>query len=63
MNWLTKRVLRWLQRRCRHEQMVADVLEGCAEPHEVAWCPTCGALRIKHARGYANQRQCEPTWS
>lgn len=40
LRWL----LRWLQRRCQHRALKADILEGCAYPHGVRWCETCGAI-------------------
>lgn len=58
MNWIFKRLLKWLQRRCEHKAMKADLLEGDSREFAVAWCEECGAVRI-------NQREirmCEPTW-
>jgi hypothetical protein len=50
-------LLRWLQRKCQHSAMKADILEGDgAEPAK--WCETCGAVRI----GNRPLRECQPTW-
>lgn len=37
-------LLRLLQRRCQHYALKADILEGCAYPHAVRWCETCGGI-------------------
>lgn len=42
--WLLRGLLRWLQRRCQHDALKADILEGSADPHGVRWCETCGAI-------------------
>ena len=46
--WYFRRLLRWLQRRCRHAAMKADMLEGDATPLAVRWCETCGAVQRVH---------------
>jgi hypothetical protein len=50
MTILIDQVLAFIQKRCRHpELMVAvDVLEGSAEPISVAWCRRCGAVQVIH---------------
>jgi hypothetical protein len=44
---ISDRILAFLQRRCEHpDYMVAvDILEGCADGIEVAYCRRCGAVK------------------
>jgi hypothetical protein len=56
-------LLRWLQRRCKHHTMKADILEGSAGVFAVRWCETCGAvLVVVDGTPCGNPRLCEPTW-
>jgi hypothetical protein len=57
MNRLLRMVLHWIQRRCDHVEMKADILEGEGRS-TVAWCETCGAVRINNRE----IRTPEPTW-
>lgn len=57
-------LLRWLQRKCQHHALKADILEGCSPDHSVRWCETCGAVWIAidgSPCGYG-PRMPEPTW-
>lgn len=69
MNWICKRLLRFLQRQCDHRAMKADLLEGDVSTHGVRWCETCGAVSISRfgtksepCTGYGSIRMPEPTW-
>lgn len=37
-------LLRWLQRKCQHYALKADILEGQHPDYSVKWCETCGAV-------------------
>lgn len=65
MNRMFRIALRWLQRRCDHADMRADIGEGSLQyMHErgslaeIKWCPTCGAVKV----GSGELRMPEPTW-
>lgn len=63
MGYLWRRALRWLQRKCRHAAMKADILEGDAAGLAVRWCETCGAVqRVAGGNPYGPPRLPEPTW-
>ena len=56
-------LLKWLQRKCQHYAMKADILEGCSRTYSVRWCETCGAVwPIVNSTPTGNPRLCEPTW-
>jgi hypothetical protein len=38
--------LRWLQRKCEHAALKADILEACGGDYSVRWCETCGAVWV-----------------
>jgi hypothetical protein len=58
-----RRVLRWLQRKCRHKAMKADILEGCHPYYSVRWCETCGAVWLAiDGSPCGMPRMPEPTW-
>lgn len=66
MNIVFKYILRFLQRRCDHKHLRADLAEGCfAWAHKtddgasVKWCPVCGAVQIGDC-GFL--RVPQPTW-
>lgn len=60
---LLRPVLHWLQRRCQHKALKADVLEGCAYPHSVRWCETCGAIwLVIEGTPCGSPRMPEPTY-
>lgn len=58
LRWL----LRWLQRRCHHYSLKADVLEGGGGVYAVRWCETCGAIQLTCDGTPRPFRNCEPTW-
>jgi hypothetical protein len=45
--WFEDSLLRWLQRRCRHPDVMiaADILEGRHPDMHVSYCRRCGAVR------------------
>lgn len=47
MNYLADQILAFFQRRCTHpgEMVAVDILEGCADGIEVAYCRRCGAVK------------------
>lgn len=49
MNKFKRKLLAWLQHSCVHpDRMVAvDILEGCGDGTEVAYCRNCGAVKVK----------------
>lgn len=56
-------LLRWLQRKCQHAALKADLLEACADPWAVRWCETCGAVWVVlDGTPMGNPRMPEPTW-
>jgi hypothetical protein len=56
-------LLRWLQRKCQHKALKADILEGCGGVHAVRWCETCGAVwTVCDGTPCGNPRMPEPTW-
>lgn len=56
-------LLRWLQRKCQHYAMKADLLEGGSRDHAVRWCETCGASWITVGGTPCGlPRMCEPTY-
>lgn len=56
-------LLRWLQRRCQHRALKADILEGCAYPYAIRWCETCGAYWMTiEGTPCGSPRLPEPTW-
>lgn len=58
-----RRLLRWLQRKCRHAALKADVLEGDGGCFSVRWCETCGAVWLTiDGCPCGMPRMCEPTW-
>jgi hypothetical protein len=58
-----RRLLRWLQRKCRHAALKADYLEGCGGDYAVRWCETCGAVwLVIDGTPCGNPRMPEPTW-
>lgn len=60
---LWRRLLRWLQRKCRHYALKADVLEGCGGDYQLRWCETCGAVwMVIDGTPCGNPRMPEPTW-
>lgn len=61
---LLRPILRWLQRRCQHKALKADILEGCGGVYAVRWCEVCGAywLTIDGTPCGAGPRMPEPTW-
>lgn len=61
--WYLAWLLRFLQRRCRHYALRADILEGCGEVYSVRWCATCGAIwTVIDGTPCGNPRMPEPTW-
>jgi hypothetical protein len=63
MNHLFRLILRWLQRRCEHEELRADLLEGDARDLAVRWCPVCGAVQVVYpSTTGVKLRLPEPTW-
>lgn len=55
--------LRWLQRRCRHHALKADVMQGCCGNFALRWCETCGAIWMTiEGTPCGSPRMCEPTW-
>lgn len=60
---LWRRLLRWLQRKCQHAAMKADLLESCGGWHAVRWCETCGAVwLVLDGTPCGNPRLPQPTW-
>ena len=58
-----RRILRWLQRKCQHHAMKADILEGGHDCISVKWCETCGAVWLAiDGSPCGMPRLCEPTW-
>ena len=55
-------LLRWLQRKCQHYALKADILESCSRDYSVRWCETCGAISIVGDCSGTPLRLCEPTW-
>jgi hypothetical protein len=56
-------LLRWFQKRCRHWNLKADILEGCGGDYSVRWCETCGAVWIViDGCPCGLPRIPEPTW-
>lgn len=55
-------LLKWLQRKCQHYSLKADILEGCGDSYAVRWCETCGAISIVIDGTPTPMRDCEPTW-
>jgi hypothetical protein len=47
IRYLQDCVLAFLQRRCQHpgEMVAVDVLEGCVDGLEVAYCRRCGSIK------------------
>lgn len=62
MHRLYRALLRWLQRKCQHKAMKADLLEGDAGPYAVQWCETCGAVCVVVDGRPRYLRMPEPTW-
>ena len=61
--WFLRRLLRWLQRKCHHKALKADVLEGCGGCYALRWCETCGAVWLCiDGTPCGNPRMPEPTW-
>jgi hypothetical protein len=62
--WLGDWLLAYLQRRCQHpDAMVAvDVLEGCVDGLEVAYCRRCGAIRTDWRPGRSPFVSLEHHW-
>ena len=57
------RLLRWLQRKCNHHALKADILEGCGGYYAVRWCETCGAVwLVCDGAPTGLPRLPEPTW-
>ena len=57
-----KRMLgRLLFASCRHKRARADMLEGCALPLMVAWCPDCGAVSARHENDWRGD-ECLARW-
>ena len=44
---LQREILRFLQKRCSHpgQEVSVDILEGCAENIQVAYCNRCGSVK------------------
>lgn len=42
--WYLRRLLKWLQSKCKHRSMKADIMEGQVKDHAIRWCETCGAI-------------------
>jgi hypothetical protein len=58
-----RRLLRWLQRRCNHRALKADILEGCGGVYSVRWCETCGGVWVVvDGTPCGWVRMPEPTW-
>jgi hypothetical protein len=55
-------LLRWLQRKCQHNALKADILEGCSKDYSVRWCETCGGFAIVVGGTPCPVRMPEPTW-
>lgn len=56
-------LLRWLQRRCQHYALKADILEGCGGYYSIRWCETCGAVwLVCDGTPTGMPRLPEPTW-
>lgn len=64
IRYLEDQVLAFLQRRCDHPgNMVAvDILEGCADGIEVAYCRRCGSVKTDWKPGNSPFAQIEHTW-
>ncbi len=61
--WMLAWLLRWLQRKCKHHTMKADLLEGDCPPYAIRWCETCGAvLYVLDGTPCGVPRMCEPMW-
>jgi hypothetical protein len=61
--WYLVWLLRWLQRRCQHYALKADILESCDRVYSVRWCETCGGVWVVvdgTPQGWL--RMCEPTF-
>lgn len=55
-------LLRFLQRRCQHYALKADILEACSRTYSVRWCETCGAFCVVTDGAPTPMRMPEPTW-
>lgn len=61
--WHLRWLLRWLQRRCHHYALKADILEACGGDYAVRWCETCGAVwLVCDGTPTGEPRMPEPTW-
>jgi hypothetical protein len=56
LRWL----LRWLQGKCQHYMLRADILEGCGDDYAVRWCETCGAHCVVIDGTATPMRECRP---
>ena len=47
MGRLLRSLLEWLQRRCPHERVTFDIMEGEFKDRAISWCQHCGAYQIQ----------------